>query len=63
VPTSSTSAAKPPQAADPEARIRALSALLDRVIGRNQELVREVAALKRRIAVLERRKTKRKPGT
>lgn len=43
-----------PQPQDPDERIRALSVLLDRIIGRNQELTREVTTLKRRIAVLER---------
>ncbi len=48
-----------PQEPDPDERIRALSVLLDRIIGRNQELTREVTTLKRRIAVLERQIAKR----
>ena len=48
-----------PQQPDPNERIRALSVLLDRIIGRNQELTREVTTLKRRIAVLERQLAKR----
>lgn len=40
---------------DPEEKIRALSALLDRIIGRHQELVQEVTALKRSYAALKRR--------
>jgi hypothetical protein len=35
-------------------QLQALGRLLDRIIIRNQELVREVAALKRRIRTLER---------
>lgn len=41
---------------NPEEKIRALSVLLDRIIGRNKELMQEVTALKRSIAVLKRQR-------